>query len=81
MWCLLWLSSSLRSFFKLISFATDIASQPSCHRSFRHTVEKLTASYFLNDDFWFTVPGGRMMQTYKDAPKGDTSTMLWGFSL
>ena len=36
------------------------------------TVEKLTKSYFLNDDFWFTVPGGRMMQTFKDAPKGDT---------
>ena len=35
------------------------------------TVEKLTTSYFLNDDFWFTVPGGRMMQTFKDLPRGD----------
>ena len=35
------------------------------------TVEKLTTSYFLNDNFWFTVSGGRMMQTYKDTPRRD----------
>ena len=34
-------------------------------------VKTLTESYFLNETFWFTVPGGRLMQTYQDVRRGD----------